>query len=77
MSYGEETLSVARNRSPAPAATWEDEINTKYNINNSWRYEMEHFFNAIEKNIPVEIGNSSDALKLMTIIDKIYEYKDF
>lgn len=77
MSYGEETLSVARNRSTAPAATWEDEINTKYNINNSWRYEMEHFFNAIEKNIPVEIGNSSDALKLMTIIDKIYEYKDF
>ena len=77
MSYGEETLSIARNRSAAPAATWKDEINTKYCDNNSWRYEMEHFFKAIENDIPVEIGNSSDALKLMTIIDKIYEQKDF
>lgn len=77
MSYGEEVLSIARNRSTAPAATWKDEVSTTYNINNSWRYEMEHFFNAIEKDIPVEIGNSSDALKLMTIIDKIYEQKDF
>lgn len=77
MSYGEEVLSIAKNRSTAPAATWKDEVTTKYNINNSWRYEMEHFINAIEKDIPVEIGNSSDAFKLMTIIDKIYEQKDF
>lgn len=77
MSYGEEVLSVAKNRSTAPAATWKDEVITKYSINNSWRYEMEHFFNAIEKNIPVEVGNSDDAFKLMTIIDKIYAQKNF
>lgn len=77
MSYGEEVLSVAKNRSTAPAATWKDEVITKYSINNSWRYEMEHFFNAIEKNIPVEVGNSDDAFKLMTIIDKIYAQKFF
>lgn len=77
MSYGEEVLSVAKNRSTAPAATWKDEVTTKYSINNSWRYEMEHFFNAIAKNSPVEIGNSEDAHKLMTIIDKIYAQKDF
>jgi 1,5-anhydro-D-fructose reductase (1,5-anhydro-D-mannitol-forming) len=77
MSYGEEVLSVAKNRSTAPAATWKDEVITKYNINNSWRYEMEHFFNSIEKNIPVTIGNSEDAFKLMTIIDKVYENKNF
>ena len=77
MSYGEEVLSIAKNRSSAPAATWKDEVTTIYNINNSWRYEMEHFFDAIERNIPVEIGNSSDAFKLMTIIDKIYEQKAF
>lgn len=77
MSYGEEVLSVAKNRSAAPAATWRDEIITKYSINNSWRYEMEHFFNSIEKDIPVEIGNSEDALKLMNIIDKVYEQEDF
>ena len=77
MSYGEEILSVAKNRSAAPAATWKDEVKTQYIDNNSWRYEMAHFFNCIEKNIPVEIGNSDDALKLMNIIDKIYEQKGF
>ena len=77
MSYGEEVLSVAKNRSTAPAATWKDEVLTKYNINNSWRYEMEHFLNAIENNTSITIGNSEDAFKLMTIIDKIYENKNF
>lgn len=77
MSYGEEVLSVAKNRSTAPAATWKDEVITKYNINNSWRYEIEHFLNSIENNTPVTIGNSEDAFKLMTIIDRIYENKTF
>lgn len=77
MSYGEEILSIAKNRSTAPAATWKDEVKTQYIDDNSWRYEMEHFFNAIENDSPVEIGNSKDALKLMTIIDKIYENKNF
>jgi 1,5-anhydro-D-fructose reductase (1,5-anhydro-D-mannitol-forming) len=77
MSYGEEVLSIARNRSVAPAATWEDEVKTKYVTNNSWRYEMDHFFNAINNNTDVTIGTSQDALQLMTIIDKIYAQKDF
>jgi len=77
MSYGEEVLSIAKNRSTAPAATWKDEVKTQYSNNNSWRYEMEHFFNAIKNNTSIEIGNSSDALKLMKIIDKIYEQKEF
>lgn len=77
MSYGEEVLSVARNRSEAPAATWKDEIKTLYATNNSWRYEMEHFINAINNNTDVSIGTSTDALQLMTIMDKIYEQKDF
>jgi predicted dehydrogenase len=77
MSYGEEVLSIAKNRSTAPAATWKDEVKTQYIDNNSWRYEMTHFFNYIEKDIPVEIGSSGDALKLMNIIDKVYEQKDF
>ncbi len=77
MSYGEEVLSIAKNRSTAPAATWKDEVKTQYINNNSWRYEMEHFFNAIKNDTPVQIGSTNDALKLMKIIDKIYEQKDF
>jgi predicted dehydrogenase len=77
MTYGEETLSIAKNRSTAPAATWKDEVKTKYLTNNSWRYEMEHFFNAITNDTPIKIGNSNDALQIMKIIDEIYKQKDF
>lgn len=77
MSYGEETLSIAKNRSSAPAATWKDEVKTQYLNNNSWRYEVEYFFNAIRTNTSIGIGSSADALKLMTIIDDIYSQKDF
>lgn len=76
-SYGEEVLSVARNRTASPAATWKDEVRMQYTTNNSWRYEMEHFFNAIEKNSPITLGNSEDALAVMKIIDEIYKQKDF
>jgi len=76
-SYGEEVLSVAKNRSTAPAATWKDEVKTQYLDDHSWRYEMEHFFNAIREDSPVKIGNSNDALSLMKIIDEIYKSKDF
>jgi 1,5-anhydro-D-fructose reductase (1,5-anhydro-D-mannitol-forming) len=77
MSYGEEVLSIARNRSAAPAATWQDEVKTQYVTNNSWSYEMQHFFDAINNNTDVTIGTSMDALRLMTIMDKIYSQKDF
>lgn len=77
MSYGEEILSVAKNRSTAPAATWKDEVKTQYLTNNSWRYEMNYFFEAIRDDGPILIGNSEDALKLMKIMDKVYEQKDF
>jgi 1,5-anhydro-D-fructose reductase (1,5-anhydro-D-mannitol-forming) len=77
MSYGEEVLSIARNRSAAPAASWKDEVKTHYATNNSWQYEMEHFFSAINTNSDVKIGTSQDALQLMTIMDKIYAQKEF
>jgi 1,5-anhydro-D-fructose reductase (1,5-anhydro-D-mannitol-forming) len=77
MSYGEEVLSIAKNRSAAPAATWKDEVKTQYVDDHSWRYEMEHFFNSIRNDTAITIGNSEDALKLMTIIDEIYKSKDF
>lgn len=72
-TYGDEVLSIAKNRSTAPAATWEDEEHIKYHVDNSWRSEVEHFFNAINNDSPIEIGNSMDALKVMKIIDEIYK----
>jgi 1,5-anhydro-D-fructose reductase (1,5-anhydro-D-mannitol-forming) len=76
-AYGAEILTLAKNRSSGPAVTWADEIITEYTYDNSWRYEIEHFLNAIKNDTDIMIGNSSDALRLMKIIDEIYKAKDF
>lgn len=76
-SYGEEILTLAKNKSRVPAVSWEDEERIEYTVDNSWRYEIEHFFGAILNNTHIEIGNSNDALKLMTMIDRIYLEKEF
>lgn len=72
-TYGDEVLSIAKNRSAAPAATWEDEERITYHDDASWKNEIEHFFDSIEGGKPVTIGSSADALELMTMIDRIYE----
>ncbi|OGR87987.1 MAG: oxidoreductase [Elusimicrobia bacterium RIFCSPHIGHO2_02_FULL_57_9] len=73
-SYGDEVLTIAKNRSAAPAATWSDEEHISFNINNSWNYEVGHFLDAIKHDKPVTTGNSHDALKVMRIMDKIYQH---
>ena len=74
-SYGDEILTITKNRSEAPAATWEDEEDITYHTDESWGSEAEEFFSAINSKRKVKIGNSSDALKLMKIIDKIYTFR--
>ena len=74
-TYGDEILTIAKNRSTAPAATWKDEKNITYHTDESWESELTEFFSAIKSNREVKLGNSSDALKLMKIIDKIYLFK--
>ncbi len=74
-SYGDEILTITKNRSEAPAATWKDEENITYHNDDSWNSELKEFFNAIKTKNKVESGNSSDALKLMKIIDKIYSFR--
>ena len=74
-AYGEEILTIAKNRSTAPVATWKDEKNITYHTDESWESELTEFFSAIKSNREVKLGNSSDALKLMKIVDKIYSFK--
>ena len=70
-TYGDEILTITRNRSAAPAATWKDEENIAFHTDESWKSEADEFFSAITLNKPVSLGNSTDAYKLMKIIDKI------
>lgn len=71
-TYGDEVMTIAKNRSTAPAATWDDEEHHRFNINNSWLGEVTHFLDAIGNDTPILYGNSKDALKLMRIVDKVY-----
>jgi len=75
-SYGDEILTIAKNRSTAPAATWEEETDTTYHTDESWNSEAVEFFSAIKSKRTVNIGNSLDALKLMKIVDKIYSFRN-
>ncbi len=72
-TYGDEELTVARNRSTAPAATWDDEERFHFETDNSWKYEAEHFVNSIKNDTPISVGTSSDALNVMELIEAIYE----
>jgi predicted dehydrogenase len=72
-SYGSEQLSIAMNRSKAPAATWEDEERLTYETDTSWDSEIRMFFDAVEKDAPITSGNSAQALAVMRLIDRIYE----
>ena len=74
-TYGDEVLSIAKNRSTAPAATWKDEEEITYLTDKSWQSEADEFISSIKKQRKVNIGSSADALKLMKIIDQIYAFK--
>ncbi len=74
-TYGEEVMTIAKNRTPSPEATWTEEEHFSFHVNNSWRYEVDHFFEAIRRDEPVKVGTSLDALKLMRMMDKVYENK--
>jgi 1,5-anhydro-D-fructose reductase (1,5-anhydro-D-mannitol-forming) len=71
-TYGEESLTIAKNRSTAPAATWSDEEHIVFCVDNSWKYEVEHFLNAIENDKDIEVGTSKDALKIICLVEDIY-----
>tara|TARA_Y100000591_G_C21411795_1_gene487885 strand:+ start:6 stop:476 length:471 start_codon:yes stop_codon:yes gene_type:complete len=75
-TYGDEVLTVARNRTSAPAATWEDEEHITFHIDNSWQSEVRHFFNAIKNDTQITIGNSSEVLSVMELIDMTYKDGD-
>ena len=72
-TYGKEVLTIANNRSAAPQAGHSHEERFVYDEDGSWKDEIEEFVRCIKEDKPVEVGNTQDALKLMTLIEKIYE----
>lgn len=73
-SYGEEELTIAKNRATAPAANFDTEERMHYAIDTSWAGEAEHFMDAVSLGMPVTMGNSQHALAVMELIDRIYAH---
>jgi predicted dehydrogenase len=72
-AYGDEKLSIKRNQSHLTNIQDMNEEHIVFHSDNSWISEIQHFVSSIEENQSISIGSSEDALKVMRIIDKIYE----
>ena len=73
-TYGAEELVVARSRSVAPAATWEQELSETWDADESWEREAKGFAHWIATGRPQDnAGDSLSALRVMELIDRIYE----
>lgn len=72
-TYGEEKLTIAKNRAQAPAAIWEEEENYVYETDESWDNELKIFVDSIRSSVTPPTGNSDHALAVMTLIDRIYQ----
>tara|TARA_Y100000034_G_scaffold130981_1_gene190718 strand:+ start:1677 stop:2678 length:1002 start_codon:yes stop_codon:yes gene_type:complete len=71
-AYGAEELSIAENRTTAPAAKLTKKEVITYNIDSSWQSEIDHFIDAIQHKRDITVGTSRDALTLMTLVEKVY-----
>ncbi len=72
MSYGRESLVVAR-KSFDPSKIGKPDEQTYYFDNDfSWEKEIEEFMDCVVNNKPVRIGTSEQALRVMELIERIY-----
>lgn len=69
--YGDEDLAIKRN-DPHAHGGFAHEEHIVYHTDRSWASEVKQFLDCIQQDRPVVEGNSADALKLMTIMDRIY-----
>jgi predicted dehydrogenase len=69
-SYGEETLTIGR-RTDSDQGTLEFKT-IKYLEDASWKREIDEFADAIVGRAPIELGTSTDALKTMKLVYRIY-----
>lgn len=70
--YGDEVLTIAKNRTLPPAATWSSEEKIIYRVDTSWKREMRVFVDAIRNDTEINVGNTKDALKVMRLVEKVY-----
>ncbi len=74
-SYGRETLLVGRRPLPGERAALGNprEETTYYDVDSSWDSEVAHFVDCILTNKPLMHGTAHDALRVMELVDRIYQ----
>lgn len=70
-SYGEEQLDLVPRKEGSSVGSF-TKISTSYLDDNSWRDEVNEFADLIVNNKKVENGTSTDALKVMELVYRIY-----
>ncbi len=70
-SYGEEKLRLIPRKEGCVVGSFEEQT-TSYLDDHSWRDEVNEFADIVVQGKPVENGNSTDALKVMEMVFKIY-----
>jgi 1,5-anhydro-D-fructose reductase (1,5-anhydro-D-mannitol-forming) len=70
--YGDEDLAIKHNDRNREQGEFESEEHIIFHTDTSWVTEVQQFFDSIVNGIPVSLGNSEDALRLMQAIDQIY-----
>lgn len=74
-SYGRETLLVGRkpvHGEKAALGNPREEI-TYYDVDPSWDIQVQHFVECVRDNKPIADSTSTDALKVMEIVDRVYQ----
>lgn len=74
-TYGDEILTISRNRSLPPEAKWDDEEKITFHDDTSWKRELTMFVDAVRHDKAIEVGNTNDAFKLMRLVEKVYAEK--
>ena len=72
-SYGDEILVLSKSRSETPKAEWFEEEKLVYKKSDFWKSEVQYFCDCIITNKTISNGNSSDALKIIELLEKIYK----
>lgn len=71
-AYGDEILSIKYNNKMVKDGSFTNEEEIIYHDDHSWDMEINHFFDCIDLNKKPSFGNSEDAIKLMEVMQKIY-----
>jgi hypothetical protein len=70
-SYGNEILTISGSKNKNEY-TETSEIKYYYHKNNSFENEVNYFFDCINCNLDIKIGNIDNAKKIMKLIGRIY-----